>query len=389
MSATAMMEAIEATPATLTATREGLQREVRIRRPDDFHCHFRQGELLERVAPLHSPYFGRVLAMPNTKPEVETGEQAALYRMSLALALGAHCTPLSTIMLTDDTSPSTIRNARLHGVTAAKLYPKGATNNSGKGVSDVRSARMQAVLGTMQGLDMVLCGHFEDPLGEISDRERDYIRVVDKVARDYPRLRIVVEHVTTAEMAAWVAGSRDGVAGTITAHHLVCTENDVLGIQGLPDYDLPNEGPSLADGLTSPACRPHYYCLPTPKKMRDRRALIGLAVSGLYKFFLGTDSAPHEVGMKECAYGCAGVFVPGKVALATLAWVFETCGNADWPKYLEQFASENGARFYGLPLNEGTITLRRQAWTVPGCMADVVPFAADHALPWEPFPDAE
>jgi dihydroorotase len=361
--------------------------EIRIRRPDDFHCHFRQGELLERVAPLHAPYFGRVLAMPNPNPPIETGDHAQAYHRTLSYALGEHCDPLMTIMLTEDTNRATIRNAKLQGVIAAKLYPRGATTNSRRGVENIFSSRMHAVFTEMQSLGMVLCGHFEDPNGEISDRERDYIKVVSKIASSFPKLRIVVEHLTTAEMANWVRTSRPGVAGTITAHHLVYTLNDVLGVQGLPDYTLPNGGPRLSDARTSPAIRPHHYCLPIPQKRPDRRILIAMAVSRLSKFFLGTDSAPHEVETKECACGCAGCFVPGKVALATLTWVFEMCGEASWPRALEMFASENGAHFYGLPLNEGTITFRRQRWTVPDRMADLVPFAAGQTLPWEPVPE--
>jgi dihydroorotase len=292
-----------------------------------------------------------------------------------------------SIMLTDETTPEMIYRARDLGVLIAKLYPKGATTNSGKGVSRIFGPRMEANYQAMTECGLVLGGHFENPLGDIMDREAEFVSLLDNLVSYFPHLRIIAEHVTTAELMAWVLRQGPQVVCTVTPQHLVCTRNDVLGIQGLQDPELPRGGPTLTDGLTSPAIRPHYYCLPVAKTMADRRALILAAISGDRKVCLGTDSAPHDPTAKECAYGCAGVFVPGKIALATLAWVFELCGPVDWPRRLRAFACENWINFHRLPPVRGTITLRKQAWTVPARIAGFVPFAAEHTLPWEPFRD--
>jgi dihydroorotase len=371
--------------------------EIRIRRPKDFHVHCRQVKegknLLRLVVRHHAPYFGHILAMPNTQPPIETGAQAVMYRAIIRDVIRdefgrSPCKPLMTIFLTDDTTPEMIREAHALEVTAAKLYPKGATTNSEKGVTDLLAPGMQAVYRTMEECGMVLCGHFEDPDGDIMDRERDFLPVVGQIVRRWPQLRIVFEHVTDGATAEFILDQREGVVGTITPQHLVLTRNDILGAQGLRDRNLPGGGPRLVAWRTAPKIRPHNYFLPAAKTMADRRTLIYAATSGTKRFFLGTDNAVHDRWAKECACGSAGAFVPGKVALALLALVFEQCGGPDWVDNLERFASINGALFYGLPPDEDTILLKRQDWIVPRELGGAVLFAAEHILPWEAFPNA-
>jgi dihydroorotase len=247
---------------------------------------------------------------------------------------------------------------------------------------------MLHVYEAMERRGMVLHLHMEDPEASIMGREQAYIPAFDGVVRRFPGLKVVVEHVTTAAVVGWIRHAREGVAGTITAHHLLCTIDDVIGVQGLRDEFLPDGGPRLDDGRGAPGLRPFYYCLPVPKYPEDRRALISAATSGSEKFYFASDSAPHPESGKVSECGCAGVFVPGDVALGVLAWVFEVCGPPDWPGALARFACRNGAAFLGLPPNEGTVTLRRRNWVVPKAIVagDVrhVPLAAGHALPWEP-----
>jgi dihydroorotase len=308
-----------------------------IRTPDDFHLHLRDGAMLALVAPESARHFARALIMPNLMPPVVTGAQAAAYRdrIRAVLPAGSGFTPLMTLYLTEATDPADVVAAHAAGiVTAVKLYPAGATTNSEAGVRAID--RVRGVLEAMAEAGVPLCIHGEvtDDEVDIFDREAVFLtRVLDPLRRAVPGLRIVLEHVTTAEGVAWVAGAGEGVAGTITAHHLVINRNHIL-----------------AGGI-----RPHYYCLPVAKRESHRQALIAAATGGTGRFFLGTDSAPHADPDKESACGCAGCFT-APVALAVVAAVFEAAGALD---RLEGFTSLHGAAFYGLPPNQGTITLRR------------------------------
>jgi dihydroorotase len=398
------LQAVAAVPTAVLQPLSPRPDEIRIKRTKDLHVHCRQvkkrekgNNLLWLVVRHHAPYFGHILAMPNTKPPIETGPQAVEYQTVIRTAIResiqdqfgpSSCEPLVTIMLTDATTPDMIREAHGLGVIAAKFYPKGATTNSEKGVTYPLSPSMWPVYAAMAECGMVLCGHFEDPDGDIMDRERDYLPTVGVIARRWPKLRIVFEHVTDAATVEFILDQREGVAGTITPQHLILTRNDILGAQGLRDRNLIDGGPRLVAERTAPALRPHNYCLPVAKTMADRRALIIAATSGSRRFFLGTDTAVHDKWDKECARGCAGAFVPGKVALGLLALVFEKCGGPDWVTNLEKFASVNGALFYGLAPDEDTILLKRQDWIVPRELGGAVLFAAEHILPWEAFPNA-
>jgi dihydroorotase len=309
-----------------------------IRRPDDWHLHLRDGAMLAAVAPDSAAHFGRALVMPNLVPPVTTGAEATAYRDRIRAALppGTGFTPLMTLYLTETTDPEDLAAAAAAGiVTAVKLYPAGATTNSHAGVRDL--ALVQPVLDRMAEIGLPLCVHGEvtDPAVDIFDREAVFLEtVLDPLRRRTPGLRVVLEHVTTAEGVAYVR-SGTGIAGTITAHHLVINRNHIL-----------------AGGI-----RPHYYCLPVAKRETHREALVAAATSGEARFFLGTDSAPHPDPLKEAACGCAGCYTAPN-AIAIVAQVFDEAGAL--PR-LEAFTSLNGAAFYGLPPNEGTITLRRGA----------------------------
>ncbi len=308
-----------------------------IARPDDWHLHLRDGPMLAAVAPETARHFARALVMPNLVPPVVTAAGAAAYRARIleALPREAAFTPLMTLYLTEATDPAEVVAAHAAGVvTAVKLYPAGATTNSASGVREMD--RVMPVLEAMAEAGVPLCIHGEvtDPEVDIFDREAVFLtRVLEPLRRRVPGLRVVLEHVTTAEGVEYVRGSGPGIAGTLTAHHLVLTRNHLL-----------------AGGI-----RPHYYCLPVAKRARHRDALVAAATSGDGRFFLGTDSAPHPDGLKEHACGCAGCFT-APVALAVVAAVFEAAGALD---RLEGFVSRHGAAFYGLPENAGTLTLRR------------------------------
>ncbi len=337
---------------------------ITIRRPDDWHVHLRDGEMLRAVAGHTARQFARAIVMPNLTPPVTTVAAAEAYRARIVAALPADAafTPLMTCYLTDDADPAGIAHGYDGGVfTACKLYPAHATTNSAQGVTDVR--RLTAVLETMQRIGMPLLVHGEvtDPAVDIFDREAVFIdTVLAPLVADYPALKIVLEHITTAEAADFVAGSGACVAATITPQHLVINRN------------------ALFDG----GIRPHAYCLPVAKRERHRLAVRRAAVSGSPAFFLGTDSAPHAVARKETACGCAGIF-NAPFALESYAQVFEEEGAID---RLEGFASEHGPRFYGLPLNEGTVTIERASVTVPERIGEggtaVVPFHAGETLRW-------
>ncbi|MBA3576141.1 MAG: dihydroorotase [Sphingomonas sp.] len=333
-----------------------------IRRPDDWHVHLRDGDMLRLVAPFTARQFARAIVMPNLMPPVATAAAAEAYRDRIVEAAGPGFTPLMTCYLTDDTDANEIAAGFERGAwVAAKLYPANATTNSAFGVTDIRNIR--PVLERMQAIGMVLCIHGEvtDPQVDIFDREAMFIeRVLAPLTSDFPELKIVLEHITTAEAADYVGASGPSLAATVTPHHLLINRN-ALFERGL---------------------RPHAYCLPVAKRERHRQAVRRAATSGSPKFFLGTDSAPHSRGAKESACGCAGIF-NAPFALETYAAAFEEEGALD---KLEAFASENGPRFYGLPLNEGSVTLERNAAEVPDALGlddiELVPFLAGSELCW-------
>lgn len=338
-----------------------LQR-LTIRRPDDWHVHLRDGDMLRLVAPFTARQFGRAIVMPNLVPPVTTIGAAAAYRERIWQAAGGDFQPLMTCYLTDETKPEVVESGFNDNVwIAAKLYPAGATTNSASGVTDI--GKIYPVLERMQWVGMVLCIHGEvtDPDVDVFDREAVFIdRVLIPLIRDFPELKIVLEHITTAEAAEFVRQAVPNVAATITPQHLHLNRNALF-----------------AGGL-----RPHAYCLPVVKREKHRLAVRKAAVSGSPKFFLGTDSAPHARHAKESGCGCAGIF-NAPYALESYAAVFEEEGALD---KLEGFASEHGARFYGLPLNEGTVTLERVETEVPDRLGvgdiDLVPFHAAQALNW-------
>ena len=330
-----------------------------IRRPDDWHVHLRDGEMLKAVAPHTARQFARAIVMPNLSPPVTTVEAAAAYRDRIVAAAGEGFTLLMTCYLTDEADPGELARGHSEGVwVAAKLYPANATTNSAAGVTDIRN--VYPALERMQGIGMVLCVHGEvtDPDVDVFDREAVFIdRILAPLVDDFPDLRIVLEHVTTSDAADFVRDGPATLAATITPQHLIINRNAMF-----------------AGGL-----RPHAYCLPVAKRERHRLAVRAAAVSGSPKFFLGTDSAPHSREAKESACGCAGIF-NAPFALESYATVFE---EEDALDRLEGFASEHGANFYGLPLNGGKITLERNDVTVPDEMAGVVPFHAGETLRWK------
>jgi dihydroorotase len=310
---------------------------INLRRPDDWHLHLRDAEILRAVLPATAAVFARAIVMPNLVPPVTSLDGARAYRDRILAALppGTDFTPLMTCYLTDDTAPETLKEGRAQGVfTAAKLYPAGATTNSAQGVTDI--PRIYPLLAAMEtiGLPLLVHGEVVDPRVDIFDREAVFIdTVLAPIRKRFPGLKVVFEHLTTATGVAYVASQAENLGATLTPHHLMIHRNDLL-VGGI---------------------RPHLYCLPIVKRDADRQALRKAATSGDPRFFLGTDSAPHPRSAKECACGCAGIF-NAPVALACLAQVFEAQGALD---RLEAFVSEHGATFYGLPLNGGTITLCR------------------------------
>ena len=330
-----------------------------IRRPDDWHVHLRDGEMLRKVASHTARQFARAIVMPNLVPPITTVEAAAAYRERIREAAGSGFEPLMTCYLTDQTSPDEIAQGFEEKVwIAAKLYPAGATTNSASGVTDIKN--IYPALERMQRVGMVLCFHGEvtDPEVDVFDREAVFIdRVLRQVAADFPELKIVFEHITTMEAVQFVESSRANIGATVTPQHLIMNRNAIF-----------------AGGL-----RPHAYCLPVAKREKHRRAVRNAATSGSPKFFLGTDSAPHAREAKESACGCAGIF-NAPFALESYATVFEEEGALD---KLEAFASINGARFYDLPVNEETVTLERADVAVPGEIDGVVPFHAGEVLRWK------
>ncbi|MEM8695948.1 MAG: dihydroorotase [Pseudomonadota bacterium] len=337
---------------------------ITIRRPDDWHVHLRDGAMLEAVARYTARQFARAIVMPNLAPPVTTTAAARAYRDRIMAALpeGSDFTPLMTAYLTDTIDADDLAAGHAEGVfTAAKLYPAGATTNSDSGVTDI--ANIHVVLERMEAIGMPLLIHGEVTDGEIDifDREAVFIeRILGPLTRKFPALKIVFEHITTADAVAFVKDTGPNIAATVTPHHCVINRN----------------------AMFERGIRPHAYCLPVAKRERHRLAVRGAAVSGSPKFFLGTDTAPHARGDKEASCGCAGIF-NAPFALESYAEVFAAEDALD---NFEGFASEHGPRFYGLPLNEGRVTLRRAPFAVPERLlldgAELVPFQAGETLGW-------
>lgn len=339
---------------------------ITLTRPDDWHLHLRDDAVLEATVAHSAAQMGRAIIMPNLKPPVTTTEQALAYRERILAALpeGSTLEPLMTLYLTDTTPPEEIERARQSGVVkAVKLYPAGATTNSASGVTDL--TRCDATVAALAecGMPLLVHGEVTDADVDIFDREAVFLeRVLKPLLARHSTLKVVCEHITTAQAADFVMAAGDNVAATITPQHLLLNRNDML-VGGM---------------------RPHYYCLPILKRERHREALVAAATSGSRRFFLGTDSAPHARGDKESACGCAGVF-SAPAALELYATAFEKAGALD---KLEAFTSHNGADFYGMARNTGTVTLERRDWQLPESYAyagdqRIVPMKAGETLGWK------
>ncbi len=336
-----------------------------IRRPDDWHVHLRDGDIMRAVVPYTARQFARAIVMPNLSPPVTTVEACAAYRERILAAVpdGVDFTPLMTCYLSDTSDPAEIRRGFESGVfTAAKLYPAHATTNSSHGVTDI--ANIMNVLEVMQasGMPLLIHGEVTDTAVDIFDREAVFIeRTLSGLVRDLPDLKVVFEHITTAQAVDFVNSTGPNIAATITPQHLHINRNAMF-----------------AGGI-----RPHAYCLPVAKREVHRLALRKAAISGSAKFFLGTDSAPHSIAAKESACGCAGIF-NAPYALESYAAVFDEEGALD---QLQGFASEHGPLFYGLPLNEGTVTLHRAENRVPDEVdaggTRIVPFHSGEDIGWQ------
>ncbi|MCF8152112.1 MAG: dihydroorotase [Burkholderiaceae bacterium] len=334
-------------------------------RPDDWHLHLRDGAAMAAVLPDTARRFARAIVMPNLKPPVTTVELAAAYRDRILAALpaGLSFSPLMTLYLTDNMPPAEIDTIKASGfVHAVKLYPAGATTNSDAGVSDLK--KCAATLARMEklGVPLLVHGEVTDPAVDIFDREAVFIdTVLSPLLRDFPALKVVLEHVTTSNGIDFVKSSGSNVAATLTAHHLLLNRN-ALFVGGI---------------------RPHNYCLPVLKRETHRQALVAAAISGNPKFFLGTDSAPHAQSAKEAACGCAGCYT-AHAGIELYAEVFEAAGALD---KLEGFASFHGADFYGLPRNTSRIALRREVAIVPASFEFIdgerlVPLRAGETVAW-------
>ncbi|MFH1604659.1 MAG: dihydroorotase [Pseudomonadota bacterium] len=337
---------------------------LRFTRPDDWHLHLRDGAALAAVLPHSARQFARAIVMPNLQPPVTTVERAEAYRKRILAALPANSRfePLMTLYLTDNTTAEEIALAKHSGmVYAVKYYPAGATTNSDSGVTEL--GRCFSALEAIEkaGLPLLLHGEVTDPEVDVFDRERVFIdAVLPRITRRFPGLRLVLEHITTREAAEYVAAAPANVGATVTAHHLLLNRNAIF-----------------AGGI-----RAHHYCLPLLKREAHRQALVRAATSGNPKFFLGTDSAPHARRNKEAPCGHAGIYT-AHAAIELYAEAFDAAGALD---KFETFASFNGADFYGLPRNSGTITLRRESWQVESSIAlgedELVPLRAGERLAW-------
>jgi dihydroorotase len=340
-----------------------MTRQLTITRPDDWHLHVRDGEVLDSVVPATAACFGRAIIMPNLVPPVTDTAAAVAYRDRILAAAGdTGFEPLMTLYLTEGTTPETIREAKKAGIVAAKLYPAGATTNSASGVTDIRN--IYPVLEAMAECGMLLLVHGEVTDGDIDifDREKVFLeRVLAPTLADFPNLKVVLEHITTADSAEFVRSHTGGNLGaTLTPQHLMYNRNNML-VGGI---------------------RPHLYCLPILKRNKHQQALREAVASGDPRFFLGTDSAPHAQNKKEAACGCAGCY-SAYGAIGLYADIFEELGILD---KFEAFASHNGPDFYGLPRNTDTITLVREPWTMPETLpladGNIVPLKAGETVHW-------
>lgn len=329
--------------------------ELVIRRPDDWHVHLRQGQLLCDMAPFTARHFARALVMPNLVPSIVTADEMVRYRTAIEAVVPGFL-PLMTVKITDTTTPEMLAMAHAEGAVAGKAYPINATTHSADGVSDFRA--LTHLWEAMEEIGMVLSLHGEDCSAFCLDREAIFLfETLSWLVETFPRLRIVLEHVSSSAAITTVSAMPETVAATITAHHLVLTLDDVVAGK----------------------LHPHHYCAPIAKRPGDRTALRQAAMSGNPKFFFGSDSAPHARNNKECDAGMPGIFT-APVALAILAELFEEGRQLD---RLEAFTSEFGARFYQLPPNEGTVKLIREPWIVPADYHGVVPLFAGKELAWQ------
>ena len=342
-----------------------LTSQITLHQPDDWHIHLRDDDALKVTVPHVAAQFARAIVMPNLRPPVTTVDAAAAYRDRILAArpAGSSFEPLMTLYLTDTTSPEEIAKAKASGfVKAVKLYPAGATTNSDAGVTAIEKTFPALAEMAAQGMPLLVHGEVTDSAIDLFDREAVFIeRVLKPVLHKFPDLRVVFEHITTADAAAFVRSAGDRVGATITAHHLLYNRNAIF--QG--------------------GVRPHYYCLPVLKRETHREALVAAATSGSTQFFLGTDSAPHARLTKEAACGCAGCYTAGE-AMEMYAMAFDAAGALD---KLEGFASLHGPAFYGLPVNERKVVLRRKDTLVPASYPYVngdtlVPLEAGNILPW-------
>jgi dihydroorotase len=339
--------------------------ELIITRPDDWHLHLRDGTAMASVLPDTARRFARAIVMPNLKPPITTVEAARSYRERILAALPADMKfePLMTLYLTDNTAPEEIVRAKKSGfVHAVKYYPAGATTNSDSGVTDLSKSYPAIAAMEEHGLPLLLHGEVTDPDVDVFDREAVFIdRHLVRLVKDFPKLMIVLEHITTQQAAEFVHAAPANVAATITVHHLLYNRN----------------------AMFKGGIRPHYYCLPILKRETHREALIAAAISGNPKFFLGTDSAPHAQNAKEAACGCAGIYT-AHAAIELYAEFFESAGALD---KLESFASYYGADFYGLPRNSEKVTLRKENWMVRESMAmggeQLIPMRAGERISWK------
>lgn len=339
--------------------------ELTITRPDDWHLHLRDGDAMKSVLPDTAKRFARAIVMPNLKPPVTTVEAARGYRDRIlsALPAGVAFEPLMTLYLTDNTPAEEIAKARQSGfIHAVKYYPAGATTNSDSGVTDMHKAYPAIAAMEEHGMPLLLHGEVTDAEVDVFDREAVFIdRTLTRLIRDFPKLKIVLEHITTRQAAEFVKSAPANVGATITAHHLLFNRN----------------------AMFKGGIRPHYYCLPVLKRETHREALIASAISGNPKFFLGTDSAPHAQHAKESSCGCAGIY-SAHAAIELYVEVFE---NADALNKLEAFASFFGPDFYGLPRNTQKVTLKRESWTVPESLSmgadKLVPLRAGERITWK------
>lgn len=339
--------------------------ELTITRPDDWHLHLRDGDAMKSVLPDTAKRFARAIVMPNLKPPVTTVEAARGYRDRIISAVpsGASFEPLMTLYLTDNTPAEEIAKARQSGfIHAVKYYPAGATTNSDSGVTDMHKAYPAIAAMEEHGMPLLLHGEVTDAEVDVFDREAVFIdRTLTRLIRDFPKLRIVLEHITTRQAAEFVKSAPANVGATITAHHLLFNRN----------------------AMFKGGIRPHYYCLPVLKREAHREALIAAAISGNPKYFLGTDSAPHAQNAKETACGCAGIY-SAHAAIELYVEVFENAGALN---KLEAFASFFGPDFYGLPRNSQKVTLKRESWDVPEIFSmgadKLVPLRAGERITWK------